>query len=122
SATVFAIAVALRRRRRFAEAFESVVDPKPAASRLRTALWEVCRGQLTSKRPSSDDEIGARYVTVLTENVGQPGFRELVLRAADLDTGDVLPFVLLKEPHLSAFVNARGREARAEDGQPAVVD
>lgn len=122
SATVFAAGVAIKKRRRFAEAFESILDPSAAATRLRSALWEVCRGQLTSQRPDSDAEVGRRYVTVLAENLGQPGFRELILRAADLDAGRDLPFILLREPHRTAFVTARGRDARSEDGRVAVVD
>jgi hypothetical protein len=122
SAVVFAASVVIKRRKRFAEAFESVLDPSAAVTRLRSRLWEVCRGQLTSKNPDSDAEVGQRYVSVLLENVGQPGFRELILRAADLDAGRVLPFVLLREPHRDGFFAVRAREAKSDDGQAAVVD
>jgi hypothetical protein len=87
-----------RDRRRFPEAFESFLDAEPALARLRRGLWEVARGAALSGRPPSEAELGRRYVALLSENLGEPGFRELVLRAADLDGGDALSFALLREP------------------------
>jgi hypothetical protein len=121
-ATLFFVSVAVKLRRRFSEALESVIDPTPATVRLRLALWDVCRGQLTANRPGSDAEVGERYISVLAENLGQPGFRELILHVADLDAGDVLPFVLLSDPHRGAFISDRARASRADDGQPTVID
>jgi hypothetical protein len=119
----FLFMVAVRHRRRYAEAFESVLDAHPAAARLRRTLWEVCRGSVLMKvRTPGEAEVGRRFLGTLAENLGQPGFRELLLRAADLDTGEVLPFALLSEPHRAAFVAGRARVARSEDGQPAVID
>jgi hypothetical protein len=122
SATLYAAVVGVRLGRRYAEAFEAVLDPAPAATRLRDSLWDVCRGQLTAKRPDADAEIGQKLVSVLAENLGQPGFRELIVRASDLDSGEVLPFVLLSDPHRAAFVAQRSRESHTPDGQPALVD
>jgi hypothetical protein len=86
-----------RDRRRFPEAFESFLDAEPGLARLRRGLWEVARGAALSGRPPSEAELGRRYVALLSENLGEPGFRELVLRAADLDRGDALSFALLRE-------------------------
>ncbi len=86
-----------RDRRRFPEAFESFLDAEPGLARLRRGLWEVARGAALSGRPPSEAELGRRYVALLSENLGEPGFRELVLRAADLDRGDALSFSLLRE-------------------------
>ena len=36
-------------------------------------------------------------MALLAENLGEPGFRELILRAADLDRGEALAFVLLRD-------------------------
>jgi hypothetical protein len=47
--------------------------------------------------PASDAELGRRYVALLSENLGEPGFRELIVRAADLDRGRSLGFVLLND-------------------------
>jgi hypothetical protein len=87
-----------RDRRRFPEAFESFLDAEPGLARLRRGLWEVARGAALSGRPPGEAELGRRYVALLGENLGEPGFRELVLRAADLDRGEALSFSLLREP------------------------
>jgi hypothetical protein len=87
----------LRDRRRLPEAFESLLDARPGLGRLRRGLWEIARGAALSSGPPSAAELGRRYAALLAENLGEPGFRELVLRAADLDRGDALTFVLLGE-------------------------
>jgi len=87
----------LRDRRRLPEAFESLLDARPGLSRLRRGLWEIARGAALSGGPPSAAELGRRYAALLAENLGEPGFRELVLRTADLDRGDALTFVLLGE-------------------------
>ena len=87
----------VRGRRRVAESFESLLDARPALARLRRGLWEIARGAALEGFPASDRELGRRFVALLADNLGQPGFRELVLRAADLDTGGVLRFVLLRD-------------------------
>jgi hypothetical protein len=96
-AAVVVTALLLRDRRRLSEAFESLLDARPGLGRLRRGLWEIARGAALSGRPPSAAELGRRYATLLAENLGEPGFRELVLRAADLDRGDALTFVLLAE-------------------------
>jgi hypothetical protein len=55
-------------------------------------------------------------VGLLAENLGQPGFRELILRSADLETGRILPFALLAEPRRRPFAAAlaRGGVSRSE--------
>jgi hypothetical protein len=89
--------VFLRDRRRVAEAFESILDVKPGLERLRGGLWELARGAALRTVPQSDPELGRRFVALLGENIGQPGFRELVLRAADLDRGGALAFSALRD-------------------------
>jgi len=85
-------------RRRFAEAFETFLDASPGLDRLRRGLWEIARGAALSGKPPSEAELGRRYVALLSENLGEPGFRELVLRATDLDRGSALAFAVLREP------------------------
>ncbi len=114
---------AFRDRRRFPEAFESLLDANEAHRRLAQGLWEISRGSAVSTSAPDDAEIGRRYVALLTENLGQPGFRELILRAADLETGGVLPFVALQEPHRATFAAARVRGVRSRlDGLPGAID
>jgi hypothetical protein len=89
--------VYFRDRRRFAEAFESFLDADPGLARLRRGLWAIARGVALSGGPPGEAELGRRYVALLAENLGEPGFRELVLRAADLDGGDALVLALLRD-------------------------
>jgi hypothetical protein len=120
---LYVLATYLRRRRRFAESLESVLDVAPARQRLVRGLWEIARGSASSGRPPSDAELGRRYVALAAENLGQPGFRELILRTADLETGAVLPFVLLQDAHRDAFAAARHRGSRSRlPGIPGAID
>jgi hypothetical protein len=113
----------LKSGRRLAEAFETPLDARPARKRLSEALWEVARGSAISADPPSEPELGRRFVSLLAENLGQPGFRELILRVADLETGDVLPFVLLHDGARAAFASTRARGPRSRlEGIPGAVD
>jgi hypothetical protein len=121
---VVAVATAfVRNRRRFAETFESALDAGPARRRLARGLWELARGSAVSTSAPSAADLGRRYVSLLADNLGQPGFREIVLRAADLDTGACLPFVLLREPWRARFAASRARGPRSRvDQMPGAVD
>src|SRR5438093_2801183 len=112
-----------RSGRRLAESFETPLDARQARKRLAASLWEVARGSAISASPPSERELGKRYVALLAENLGQPGFRELILRAADLETGSVLPFVLLDDAARAAFASTRARGPRSRlEGIPGAVD
>jgi hypothetical protein len=122
-AVVAVLYVLVRNRRRVAETFESALDAGPARRRLARGLWEIARGSAVSGRTPTDDELGRRYVSMLTDNLGQPGFRELIVRASDLDAGVPLPFVALREPWRSRFAASRARGPRSRvDGMPGAVD
>jgi hypothetical protein len=113
----------LRYRGRLSETLEAVLDARRGRARLAAGLWRVARGAALSTAPPDERELGKRYVTLLAENLGQPGFRELILRVADLDGGGALPFVLLAEAQRAAFVAARSRGPRSRlDGLPRAVD
>jgi len=112
--TLLAVAVVyFRDRRRFAEAFESFLDARPGLDRLQRGLWEIARGASLSGAPPSGAELGRRYVSLLSENLGEPGFRELVVRAADLDRGKALVFALLGD---EVPGGPRARRGAFEDG------
>ena len=96
-ATIVLGAAYWRRRARLAEAFESYLDGEPGLQRLRRGLWEIARGAALSGAPASESELGRRYVALLSENLGELGFRELIVRVADLDRGRSLAFALLRE-------------------------
>jgi hypothetical protein len=59
-------------------------------------LWDLLRGAAQLKRPGRGD-LAKRYGEVLADNLGQPGFRELVIVAHDLDAHCDLVFALVAE-------------------------
>ena len=78
------------------------------------AIWELIRGAAPLAQPSIP-VLGRRYSEVLVENLGQPGFRELVLVATDLDARQDIIAALLAEPHRRDFLAPRvGRDRRSE--------
>jgi predicted acylesterase/phospholipase RssA len=116
---VLAVVVAARQLaagpRRLAETLEAALDVRGARQRLREGLWQLARGSALSGSPPADAEIGRRFVALLTENLGQPGFRELVLRTADLETGGTLAFTLLADEHREGFPRVRGSNRTSLD-------
>jgi hypothetical protein len=77
------------------------IDPQPARDLFTGSIRELIHG-----RP---------YAEVLGESLGQPGFRELMLIATDIDARRDVVGALLREPFQREFVAARhGRERRAE--------
>ena len=59
--------------------------------------------------------MGRRYSEVLAESLGQPGFRELMIVATDLDARRDVVGALLREPYRREFIAPRpGRERRSE--------
>ena len=65
-------------------------------------LWQMMRGAARIARPA-DDDLSERYAELLADNVGQPGFRELILVTHDVDARRDLVFALLAEPHRRTF-------------------
>ena len=107
-----------------AEAFESVLDASRGSQRLCRCLWEIARGAALSSSPPSETQLGERYVALLADNVGQPGFRELIVRVADLETGSALSFLLLQDRYRAAFAasRARGAERSRLEGIEGALD
>jgi hypothetical protein len=116
-------AMAERSRRRFRGAFwwrligAPLGADEPGAT-LVDALWRLVRGASGGSRPEPG-EMGRRYVEMLVENLGQPGFRELLVGVHDTDARrDLLAAVLGPESAtaLSLRRAASGpREAEAVD-------
>ena len=65
-------------------------------------LWQVMRGAARIARPPASD-LAERYSELLADNVGQPGFRELILLVHDIDARRDLVCALLAEQHRRAF-------------------
>ncbi|MFN7985641.1 MAG: hypothetical protein U0Q11_27690 [Vicinamibacterales bacterium] len=60
------------------------------------AVWDLVRGAAQPRLPSRVD-LARRYTELLADNIGQPGFRELVLVVHDVDAGRDLVFALVSE-------------------------
>jgi hypothetical protein len=60
------------------------LDATEPAATLVDALWRLVRGASNAPRPAAA-EIGRRYAEVLSDNLGQPGFRELLVAVHDVD-------------------------------------
>jgi hypothetical protein len=106
----------------------------PCSTRLvldRTVgeLWNLVRGAAAIPPPPRA-ELGRRYVDLLSENLGQPGFREILVTAHDLDARHDVTFALLADGHRQRFfarpAGEGGRAAEAIDlagaGRDHLVD
>lgn len=69
-------------------------------------LWGLVRGASHEPRPEASD-IGRRYVDVLADNFGQPGFHEVVVAVHDLDARRDLVGTVLSAPGRAAMDTPR---------------
>jgi hypothetical protein len=74
------------------------------------ALWDLLRGAAQLKQPSATD-LARRYIELVTENLGQPGFCELLLAVHDIDAHRDLIFALMAEGRRRALVRRPTTEA-----------
>ena len=87
------------------------LDVAMVVDQFTDGLWWVIRGAARVTKPSPAD-LAERYAELLSENIGQPGFRELIIAAHDLDTRRDLVFGLLAEEYRRPFFVRRiGAEA-----------
>ena len=94
--------------------FGAAVDAEPARQLAADAIWNGIKGAAPVQRPDTT-ALGRRFSEVLTENLGQPGFREVVTVATDLDARRDVVAALLREPFREEFLAPRaGRDRRAE--------
>ena len=90
------------------------VDAKSARDLFTHTVWELIHGA-APVTPAPSAVMGRRYSEVLAESLGQPGFRELMLIASDLDARRDVIAALLREPFRREFIAPRpGRERRSE--------
>jgi hypothetical protein len=86
--------------------------------RCAADLWNLIRGAAPIAAPARRD-LGRKYVELLAENLGQPGFRELLVAVHDLDARRDFIFALLAEAHRARFfarpAGDGGRHAEAFD-------
>ena len=92
--------------------------PSVAIEQATETVWRLLKGSATIKTPEPDD-LSRRYAELLTENLGQPGFRELLLVVHDLDAHRDLVFGLVRDPYRRALFPPPGgvssRRAEAHD-------
>jgi hypothetical protein len=105
--------------------FGAPIDAGEPAGVLGDAIWRHVRGASTDAHPAPA-EVGRKYVDLLTENLGQPGFCEVVLAVHDLDARRDLTAAVLDSTRLPVFTAkspASGpREAEALDLTTAMRD
>jgi hypothetical protein len=80
----------------------SPLSPAQTREAFASQLWTLIRGAAPLQQPR-DAELARRYVELLTDNLGQPGFRELLLVVHDLDARQDLIAAFLAEQHRARF-------------------
>lgn len=101
---VHAVRANARRRERgplWWRAFGSPLAAADVVNRFATEIWFLIRGGVV-RRPALGD-VSLSYSELLKENLGQPGFRELMLTAFDLDARRDLIFALLTEAQRAEY-------------------
>lgn len=105
--------------------FGSPIDPSEPAGTLTDAVWTMVRGAATGAAPTPAD-IGRRYVDLVTDNFGQPGFREVVVGVHDIDARRDLALAVIPDDRAAAFAERRpvggAREAEAVNLSTAMRD
>jgi len=87
------------RRQRGGVWWRIVRPPMSATSTVRhvwTMTWDLLRGAAQLTQPMRAD-LARRYIELLSDNLGQPGFRELLIAVHDLDARRDLVFALVGE-------------------------
>lgn len=107
-------------RRRLGESLESAFDLSAIQEDLARRLWETARGPALNEPPPEPADIGRHFAALVAENAGQPGFRGLVLRAANLDSRRPLVLKLASDPSRTNGRNPEGDD-RLDLKDPAVA-
>jgi hypothetical protein len=123
-----------RRRARGAPWWQALGAPLGTARATRWAtsgFWAVIHGATPLPQPPPA-ELSRRYSEILADNLGQPGYRELILAAHDLETRRDLVFGLMTQDNRARFFGAHsgaidpGRRAELIDlagtGRDHVMD
>jgi predicted acylesterase/phospholipase RssA len=84
------------------------------------SLWDLLRGAAALKQPAPWD-LARRYADLLADNIGQPGFRELLVAVHDLDAHRDVVFALVAEPRRGDLIR-RPSTAAADARRAEVLD
>ena len=71
---------------------------EPTIAHAWNSMWALVRGAAQLRSPSRID-LARRYTDLLAENLGQPGFRELMVLVHDVDAGRDLVFALIGDAY-----------------------
>jgi hypothetical protein len=96
--------------------WQALGAPLDAAEAVRWAcdgFWSFMRGAAAIAQPSAT-ELSRRYAELLAESLGQPGYRELILLAHDLDARRDTVFALLDGAWRKRFVARQHGAGAAE--------
>ena len=91
----------LRRRSRGPRAWALLgapLDGTRATQHFVHGIWDLLRGGGNVRIPAEHD-LSHRFTELLNDNLGQPGFSELLLTVHDLDARRDLVFGLLRDPY-----------------------
>lgn len=94
------------------------IDASLAVQQAIDTVWRLLKGGADIKTPDARD-LSRRYAELLAENLGQPGFRELLLVVHDMDAHCDMVFGLVRDPFRKALFPPPGgvssRRAEAHD-------
>jgi hypothetical protein len=93
---------------------------EPAIDLCWSTLWELIRGATQLKQPARTD-LARRYAELLADNLGQPGFRELLIVTHDVDAGRDLVFALVSEGGDATCCGGPGVTRRNSVGLPCSI-
>lgn len=96
------------------------ITAEPAIGHAWSAVWDLVRGAAQLRLPSRVD-LARRYAELLGENLGQPGFRELLIVVHDVDAGRDLVFAMVGDARRRDLMR-RPLTKDAEDRRAEVFD
>ena len=96
------------------------LSSREALAHCWRAMWDLLRGAASLAQPAPL-ELARRYVELLGENIGQPGFRELIVTVHDLDAHRDLVFALVAESRRRGLIR-RASTAAADARRAEVLD
>ena len=110
------------------QALGAPLDARPVVRWALDGFWNVMKGATRIARPEAVD-LGRRYAELLGDNLTQPGYRELLIAAHDLESRRDLIFALLREDARPRFFGGGPEDQRraevvdlSGDGGRHVVD
>jgi hypothetical protein len=116
------VSPAIRRRRGafWWRLFPAPLSAEAIARRVWTTVWDSIRGAAPVSQPAPGD-LSRRFTEMLGENIGQPGFRELVMTSHDIDARRDVIAALLAVP-LRLDLVRRATSEEADDRRADVLD